>query len=191
MRKVILFNLVTLDGFFEGPNHDISWHNVDDEFNKFAIHQLDELDTLLFGRLTYQLMASYWPTPVAIESDPIVAAKMNELPKVVFSRTLDSADWSHSRLAKNAEVEISNLKQQPGKDMAIFGSANLAASLIPAGLIDEFRIIVNPVVLGKGTPLFQGVNDKLNLKLLRTKTFHNGNVLLYYGAPQNSDEASR
>jgi len=191
MRKVFMFNLITLDGFFEGPNRDISWHNVDDEFNEFAIHQLGELDTLLFGRVTYQLMASYWPTPVAIESDPIVAAKMNEIPKVVFSRTLDSVDWSHSRLAKNAEAEISNLKQQPGKDMAIFGSANLAASLIPAGLIDEFRIILNPVVLGKGTPLFQGVNDKLNLKLLRTKTFHNGNILLYYQPVENRGEESK
>ena len=131
MRKVFLFNRVTLDGFFEGPNHDITWHNVDEEFNEFAIAQLNEIDTLLFGRVTYQLMASYWPTELAIESDPIVAEKMNELPKVVFWRTLENVEWNNSRLVKdNAAEEISNLKQQPGKDIAVFGSADLAASLI-------------------------------------------------------------
>ena len=178
MRKVFLFNMVTLDGFFGGPNHEIDWHNVDEEFNEFAIAQLNEVDTLLFGRVTYQLMASYWPTQFAIENDTVVAEKMNDVPKVVFSRTLENVEWNNSRLVKeNAAEEITRLKQQPGKDLSIFGSANLAASFIPAGVIDEFRIMVNPVVLGDGNRLFK--DHKLNLSLLNAKTFHNGNVLLY------------
>ena len=181
MRKLFLFNMITLDGFFEGPNQDISWHNVDEEFNDFAMEQLATMDLILFGRVTYQGMASYWPTPLAIENDPVIAGQMNSFPKIVFSRTLDKAEWSNTRLIKNnVAEEITKLKQQPGKEIAIFGSANLAASLVPMGLIDEIRLMVNPVVLGKGTPLFQNINEKLNLKLDKLRRFGNGNVLLYY-----------
>jgi len=181
MRKVIFFMLTTLDGFFEGPNREIDWHNVDEEFNEFAIDQLNSVDVLLFGRVTYELMASYWPTPAAATDDPIVADKMNHLPKIVFSKTLSSVDWQNTRLVKeNIAEEISKLKQQPGKDLIIFGSSDLAVTFIRHGLIDEYRIMVNPVVLGNGKPLFKGINDKLNLKLLKTKTFRSGNVLLYY-----------
>jgi dihydrofolate reductase len=181
MRKVFLFMMVTLDGFFEGPNHEIDWHNVDEEFNEFAIHQLNEVDTLLFGRVTYEGMASYWPTQFAKENDPIVADKMNTVPKIVFSKTLEKADWTNSRLVKeHIAEEVSKLKQQQGRDMAIFGSSDLAVSLLQMGLIDELRIMVNPVVLGNGKPLFNGIHEKLNLKLLKTKTFRSGNVLLYY-----------
>jgi dihydrofolate reductase len=181
MRKVILFNMVTLDGFFEGPDRDINWHNVDDEFNEFAIEQINSVDTLIFGRVTYELMASYWPTKEAITNDPIVADKMNSMPKIVFSKTLASADWQNTRLVKgDAAEEIAKLKKQPGKDLIIFGSADLAASFIKDGLIDEFRVMLNPVLLGRGTPIFKGIQDKLNLKLLKTRTFGSGNVLLYY-----------
>src|SRR3989442_9611126 len=163
------------------PNHEIDWHNVDEEFNEFAIHQLNELDTLLFGRVTYEGMGSYWPTQFAKENDPIVADKMNTVPKVVFSKTLEKAEWTNSRLVKdNIAEEVSKLKQQPGKDLAIFGSSDLAVSFIQMGLIDELRIMVNPVVLGSGKPLFNGIHEKLNLKLLKTRTFRSGNVLLYY-----------
>jgi dihydrofolate reductase len=181
MRKVFLFMMITLDGFFEGPNHEIDWHNVDEEFNEFAIHQLNEVDTLLFGRVTYEGMASYWPTQFAKEDDPIVADKMNTLPKIVFSKTLEKAEWDNSRLVKeHIAEEVSKLKQQQGSDLAIFGSSDLAVSFIQMGLIDELRIMVNPVVLGSGKRLFEGIHDKLNLKLLKTKTFRSGNVLLYY-----------
>lgn len=181
MRKVILFMMVTLDGFFEGANGDINWHNVDEEFNEFAIAQLDTIDTLLFGRVTYQGMASYWPTPDAITDDPIVAHKMNSLPKVVFSKTLDKAEWQNTRLVKDHIAdEITKMKQQPGKDIFIFGSSDLTVSLAKLGLVDEYRIMVNPVVLGNGTPLLKGINDSLHLKLLKTKVFRSGNVLLYY-----------
>ncbi|MBI3660338.1 dihydrofolate reductase [Candidatus Acetothermia bacterium] len=181
MRKVIVFMLTTLDGFFAGPNGELGWHNVDEEFNEFAIDQLNSVDTLLFGRVTYQLMASYWPTPAATTDDPIIAEIMNTMPKIVFSKTLGKVEWNNTRLVKdNIAEEISKLKQQSGKDMIIFGSSDLASTLTKLGLIDEYRIMVNPVVLGNGKPLFKGIKDKLNLKLLKTKTFSSGNVLLYY-----------
>lgn len=181
MRKVFLFMMVSLDGFFEGPNHELDWHNVGEEFNEFAIRQLDEIGALLFGRVTYQGMASYWPTPFARENDPVVADKMNNLPKIVFSRTLDKAEWNNSRLVKdNIAEEISRLVKEPGKDLAIFGSSNLAVSLLEMGLIDELRIMVNPIVLGGGTALFDGLKERHKLKLVRTRPFNSGNVLLVY-----------
>src|SRR5579864_8441391 len=135
MRKVFLFMMITLDGFFEGPDHSIDWHNVDEEFNEFAIDQLNEVDTLLFGRVTYEGMASFWPTPFALENDPVVAGKMNEVPKVVFSTTLDKAEWNNTRLVKeHIAEEVSKLKQQQGRDVAIFGSSDLTVSLLEMGL---------------------------------------------------------
>ena len=139
------------------------------------------MDVLLFGRKTYELMASYWSTPSATSNDPIVAERMNSLPKVVFSRTLQKTEWNNTRLiSENVAEEIAKLKQQPGKDIAIFGSSNLSVTLAKLSLIDEYRIMVNPVVLGNGTRLFEGINHRLNLKLTRTKAFSSGNVLLYY-----------
>ena len=181
MRKVIFFMLTSLDGFYEGPNKDINWHHVDEEFNEFAIAQLGTVDMLLFGRVTYEGMASYWPTQIAVTNDPVVAGKMNSLPKIVFSKTMSSAQWQNTRLIKDHFVEeITKLKQQPGKDLIIFGSSDLAVTFIENGLIDEYRIMINPVALGHGKTLFQGLKDKLELKLIKTKTFGSGNVLLYY-----------
>jgi dihydrofolate reductase len=181
MRKLFSFNLMTLDGFFEGPQQDIGWHNVDAEFNEFAIAQLDTIGLVLFGRITYQGMASFWPTPFALENDPVVAGLMNNISKVVVSRTLDKADWNNTHLIKdNVAAEIATLKQQPGKELAIFGSANLTASLMRMGLVDELRIMINPVILGQGTALFKGIHDKVDLKLSNTRVFRNGNVMLYY-----------
>lgn len=182
MGNIVMFNMMTLDGYFAGPKGEIDWHQVDSEFNDFAIEQLDSAGGLLFGRVTYQMMASYWPSAEALKDDPVVASKMNSIPKYVFSRTLDRADWNNTRLLKGeAEVEAAKLRQQPGKPLFLFGSGNLAATLIRFSLIDEYRLMVNPVILGSGMPLFQGVqDDRLNVKLIKTKTFQNGNVLLYY-----------
>jgi dihydrofolate reductase len=181
MRKVLFFMMVTLDGFFEGPNHSIDWHNVDEEFNMFANAQLDSVDMLLFGRITYELMAAYWPTPSAAKDDPLIAKKMNQTPKIVFSRTLNNTAWQNTRLIKeNIVEEISKLKAEPGKDLILFGSSDLSVTLIQYGLIDEFRIMVNPVVLGNGTTLFNGIRERLNLRFQKAQTFHSGNVLLYY-----------
>ncbi|GCE14545.1 dihydrofolate reductase family protein [Tengunoibacter tsumagoiensis] len=181
MRKVIVFVMVTLDGFFSGPDGELDWHVVDEEFNNFANEQLASVDTLLFGRVTYQSMASYWPTSGVLEDDPIIAHKMNTFSKIVFSRTLEQAEWENTRLVKDhLAEEILQLKQQPGKDLIIFGSSTLSASLLNLGLIDELRIMVNPVVLGKGQPLFKGIEEKLPLTRFDTRTFQSGNVLLFY-----------
>jgi dihydrofolate reductase len=179
MRTLFAFDMVTLDGYFEGPDHDISWHKVDDEFNVFAARQLAAVDGLLFGRVTYQMMAAYWPT--AAGDDPAVALKMNTLPKFVVSRTLENADWANTKIIReNAAEEILKLKQERGKDLALFGSAALLGALAQAGVVDEFRIMVNPILLGKGTPLFQGIDRRTNLKLISSNTYRSGNVLLCY-----------
>jgi len=182
MRKVILFNLMTLDGYFEGKNKwDIAWHQVDDEFNAFSIQQLDQAGGLIFGRVTYQGMAGYWPSPAAIKDDPDVAIRMNSILKYVFSNTLDNAEWNNTLIIKgDAVAELSKLKQQPGKDLFVFGSGELASGFIRHDLIDEFRLMMNPIVLGAGNPLFKQTDQILKLKLLNTKSFQNGNVLLYY-----------
>ncbi|MDA8423036.1 MAG: dihydrofolate reductase family protein [Nitrospiraceae bacterium] len=181
MRKLLEFNMVSLDGYFEGPDRDISWHNVDAEFNEYAVAMLDSVDLLLFGRVTYELMVRFWPTPEVIKSDPLVATRMNSLAKIVFSRTLGKAEWHNTRLVKEKiEEEIKKLKQGPGKDMVILGSGSIVSELTPPGLIDEHRIMVNPVILGKGNPLFKGINNKLDLELTHSKAFKSGNVLLYY-----------
>ncbi len=188
MRKVTLFMMVSLDGYFEGPNHDLSWHKVDKEFNEFAVSNMKEADTLLFGRRTYELMAGFWPTHKASlddKDDATIAEKMNNMPKIVFSRTLksvkESKNWKNVRLIKeNIGEEIKKLKSQEGKELMVLGSSNLCASLLELSLLDELRIMVNPVVIGKGTPLFSGIKNNFKFKLLKTRQFESGNILLYY-----------
>jgi dihydrofolate reductase len=182
MRKVIMFNLISLDGFFEGPEKwDLSWHQVDGEFNEFAFQQLNQSDGLIFGRVTYQGMASYWQSPAATKDDPEIALKMNSIQKYVFSKTLDKAEWNNTRLINgDAASELEKIKQQPGRDLLLFGSATLSETFIKNNLIDEYRLMVNPLVLGRGGALFKANHGMLRLKLLNTRTFHNGNLLLYY-----------
>jgi dihydrofolate reductase len=185
MRKVILFNLMSLDGFFEGPDHNLDWHNVDEEFNEFAIEQLDATAGLMFGRRTYEMMASFWPSEEAIQTDPQVAGRMNSLQKFVFSKTLSQATWNNTQLVNGEASEaVARLRQQPGRDLFLFGSANLAATLTPLRLIDEYRVMINPMILGQGTALFQGSQGRVDLKLNQVRTFRNGNVLLYYQPAQ-------
>jgi dihydrofolate reductase len=178
MRKVIVSNVASLEGFFEGPNKDtLDWVVVDAEFLEYAGNLLRTVDTLLFGRTTYQYMAAYWPFAPADE----VADKMNNLLKVVFSKTLKKVDWNNSRLVTgDIQEEVSKLKSQPGKDMVIFGSATLASFLLQAGLVDEYRVILQPVLLGKGSPLFMGITERIQLKLISAKAFGSGVVLLSY-----------
>src|SRR5712692_6247066 len=184
MRKLVVFNSVTLDGYFAGLNGDFSWaHSGSDDadFNAFVADNASGGGQLLFGRITYELMASYWPTPNAIKNNPIVAEGMNSMPKVVFSRTLDKVSWSNTKLVKgDIASEIRKMKKEPGKGMAILGSGSIVSQLAPEGLIDEYQVVVNPVVLGKGRTMFDGVKEKLNLKLTKTRAFGNGNVFLCY-----------
>jgi dihydrofolate reductase len=182
MRKLIVFNHVSLDGYFTDMNGDMSWaHKNDAEWNRFVEENASSGGELVFGRITYELMVSYWPTPHAIKNDPIIAERMNNLPKVVFSRTLDKASWNNTKLVKgDMAAEIRKMKKEPGKDMVIFGSGSIVSQLAQEGLIDEYQIIVNPIVLGKGRTMFDGIKEKLTLKLTKTRTFGNGNVLLCY-----------
>ncbi len=177
MRRLIVSNLMSLDGFFEGPDKDLSWHVVDDEFFAYAAEMLRSVDTLLFGRATYQLMAKYWPLAPKDE----IADKMNSLAKIVFSKTLPKAEWCPARVVQgDAGGEVAKLKRQSGKDMVILGSGMLAADLLQRGLIDEYRVILNPVFLGGGTPLFKGIDHGLKLKLRETRLLRSGVVILYY-----------
>ena len=182
MRSLIVFNQVSLDGFFTDLNGDMSWaHKQDAEWNSFVEENASAGGELLFGRITYELMASFWPTPYALKNYPIVAERMNSLPKVVFSRTLDKASWNNTKLVKvDMAAGIRKMKEEPGKDMVIFGSGSIVSQLAQEGLIDEYQIVVNPIVLGKGRTMFEGIKEKLNLKLTKARTFGNGNVLLCY-----------
>jgi dihydrofolate reductase len=181
MRKLFSFMVVTVDGYYEGPNGEFDWPNVDDEFNEFAIRQLNDIDTLLFGRATYEGMASYWPTPAAVEGDPAVAGIMNAVPKVVFSSTLGKADWHNTTLVKTDAVEaVAKLRAQPGKDLALFGSPTLTVSLLEAGLVDELAVMYHPILLGGGKSLFRGLPGRVPLTLERVLVFKSGNVMVYY-----------
>jgi dihydrofolate reductase len=181
MRKTFAFIVTTVDGYCEGPGGEFDWPVVDAEFNDFAAEQLDEIGTLLFGRVTYEGMAEYWPTPAAIEDDPRIAATMNRVEKVVVSRTLDRVDWENTRLIKeDVAAELARLKEQPGKAVAIFGSSALTSSLLRLGLVDEVRIMVHPVVLGAGRSVFRTAEERIALRLLRTRPFASGSVMLYY-----------
>jgi len=184
MRKLIAFNHITLDGYFVSANGDMSWaHGGSDdaEYQAFVAENASSGGQLVFGRVTYQIMASYWPTPQAIEQNPAVAARMNRMSKVGFSRTLDSVSWSNTTLIKDDLVAaVRMLKQQPGPGMAILGSGSIISQLAPERLIDEYHVVVNPVVLGAGRTMFDGVKSRLNLKLVQTRAFRNGKVCLSY-----------
>lgn len=183
MRKLLVFNQVTLDGYFSGVNGDISWAkaNQDEEWNGFVAENARSGGVLVFGRITYELMKSYWPTPEALKNNPIVADQMNNLPKIVFSRTLDKASWKNTRLVKGGlAAEIRKIKEEPGEQLVIMGSGTIVSRLAQEGLIDEYQIVLIPVALGKGKTMFEGIKDWLSLKPTKTRTFRNGNVLLCY-----------
>jgi dihydrofolate reductase len=184
MRRIIVSEVVTVDGYFAGPNGEIDWFVVDGEFNEYSIDMLNNADLLIFGRVTYDLMAGYWSSEHAKATDPIVAGKMNTLSKVVFSKTLENVDWQPTRVLTNINSEeIMAWKQQPGKDMLLLGSGSIVQAFTSLVLIDEYRLIVDPVILGSGKPLLKDV-AKRNLKLEKLKQFTSGNVLLYYSSPK-------
>ncbi|HWR16886.1 MAG TPA: dihydrofolate reductase family protein [Terriglobales bacterium] len=177
VRKLIMWNLMSLDGFVEGPNRDISWHDQvwRTELEQFSLEQGKEIGALLFGRVTYELMAGYWPTA----KRTTVSDYMNLLPKYVFSRTLEKVDWENTTLLKgDPAVEVGRLKRGEGKDIFVFGSADLASYLMP--LFDEFRIGLAPLLLGSGSPLFKQRGETAKLKLLGTERHSTGVVILRY-----------
>lgn len=179
MRKVIMWNLVTLDGYFEGPKSwEIDWHEYvwGEELERLSVEQAKSIGMLLFGRVTYQGMAGYWSS-----AQGEIADFMNRVPKVVFSRTLERADWNNTRLVKtNAAAEVARLKEEPGKDLFIFGSAVLSSALMQHGLIDEYRLALTPLVLGGGSPLFKPGPDRRRMQLLEARPLKSGCVILRY-----------
>ena len=182
MRKLIMWNVITLDGYFEGnQNWDLSFHNViwGQELEKLSIEQLRSADYLVFGRVTYEGMAAYWTNAQGEQEE--IADLMNSIPKLVFSKTLKSADWNNTTLIKeNASAEIRKLKEQGGKDMYVFGSANLSETFINDNLFDEYRIEIASVILGSGRLLFrQGIASQ-NLSLVSTQQLLKGGVILKY-----------
>ena len=184
MRKLVVFNHVSLDGYFVDANGSMQWAKLDvndAEWNAFVAENAKGEGPLVFGRVTYELMASYWPTPMAAKHDAVVAERMNQLPKVVFSKTLDEASWSNTKLVKgDMAAEIRKMKKEPGDGMVILGSGTIVSQLAKDGLIDEYQMVVDPVVLGKGRTMFDGLTEKLSLKLTRSRVFGNGKVFLSY-----------
>jgi dihydrofolate reductase len=189
MRKVILMMSVSLDGFIEGPNREIDWHMVDDELHSYVNEQLSAMGAFLSGRVTYELMAGFWPTA---DSDPSSTGPMVEfariwrdMPKIVYSRTLqqERLDWNTTVVRDVVPEEVVELKEQPGGDLVV-GGADLAAAFMRHDLIDEYRLYVHPVVIGQGKRLFQGSDTRVSLQLSETRTFGNGVVLLRYRRPE-------
>jgi dihydrofolate reductase len=178
MRKIFAFLMVTMDGYDEGPAQEFDFWNLDPEFDEFSVEQLDEADTLLFGRITYEGMAAYWPTAAAQQDSPAIADRMNGYPKLVVSRTLEQADWTGTEIIRDP-AELAALRRRSGRDIAVFGSSALTTTLVRLALLDELRIMVNPVVLGAGRSALRG-GGMSRYRLLRTRVFDSGNVLLCY-----------
>ena len=181
MRTLASFIVTSVDGFYEGPSGEFDWAIVNQEFNDFAVHQLDEADTLGFGRATYEHMAAYWPTEQAHVNDPAITSRMNTKPKVVFSTSLDDVAWSATTVARGDAVEQARaIKAATGGELLIIGSAHLTASLAEAGVLDELRIMISPILIGQGRSLFEDLKDRVSLTLLGVRPFDSGNVLLTY-----------
>ncbi|MGO9481760.1 MAG: dihydrofolate reductase family protein [Candidatus Kryptoniota bacterium] len=185
MRTLAVFNMISLDGYFVDANGDMSWahsdRSNDAEFNEFIKNNASGGGELLFGRKTYDLMVSHWPTPEAKKNDPVVAEGMNSMAKVVFSRKMDKATWNNTKLVKENMVdEVRKMKQESGKGMVILGSGEIVSQLAQEGLIDQYQILVIPIVLGKGRTMFEGIKDRFKLKLTKSRAFANGNVFLSY-----------
>jgi dihydrofolate reductase len=181
MRKLVVFNNVTLDGYFTDKNNDMSWaHKSDPEWDAFVAENAKGGGVLMFGRVTYEMMASFWPTPAAMEMMPDVAEGMNNLQKVVFSRTLNEVTWKNTRLVKGGLVEeVRKMKSEPGDDIVILGSGSIVSQLTEARLIDRYQLVFHPIVLGAGRTLFEGVKQ-IAMKRTASRTFENGNVVLSY-----------
>jgi dihydrofolate reductase len=187
MRKLQAFLHLSADGYFSGPGGDLSWtrHDQDPEYKQFADENARGDSVLVFGRVTYQMMASFWPSPMALEREPVMAEKMNAATKVVFTRSLSEATWNNTVLVKGDAVEeMRKLKQQPGTVLTLLGSGSLVRHFAEAGLVDEFQLLLTPVALGAGRTLFEGMQKRLDLDLVSSRAFQNGKVLLTYKPTQ-------
>ncbi len=181
MRLLNVFDFLSLNGFYKGPNGDISWNRHSEEEAEFSREGASSGSTLLFGRVTYEMMASFWPTAAAQKMDPVVANGMNATEKIVFSRTMKNATWSNTRIVSGDIVaEVRKMKEGPGKGMTILGSGSIVTQFAAAGLIDQFQFMIYPVAIGAGTSVFSGIPAPLKLKLTASRVFKSGAVLLTY-----------
>ena len=187
MRKVLVSNLVSLDGYLAAADGDLSWFGVGPDFFAYVHKMMPTLGMLLFGRVTYEMMVSYWTKPEVVRDDPLVAPLMNELPKLVASRTLKQAgwgQWDNATVSADPVQAVRKLKAETGGDLMIFGSGGLVSTLADAGLIDEYRIMMNPVILGQGIPMFRGIRKRVPLKLISSQVFDQKMIMLTYH-PEN------
>jgi dihydrofolate reductase len=193
MAKLVYSMMISLDGFIETPRREIDWHVIDEELHLFANQQTRETGFLLYGRRLYEVMAAFWPTADEKPSNPgfvVEYARIwKEIPKVVFSKTLDRVDWNSRLVRDDAAGEIARLKALPGKELAI-GGANLAATAVRLGLVDEFRPFVHPVVIGAGTPYLPVWDGRLELRLLETRRFGSGVVYLRYERAADASDST-
>jgi dihydrofolate reductase len=182
VRKLLMFNQVSLDGYFTDARGDMSWAHVrDEEWQRFTSENAGGEAELIFGRKTYSMMAGFWPTPQAKQAMPEVAASMNRMRKYVFSRSLDKVDWENSTVVNgDLASEVRRLKAQRGPDLLIMGSGEIVSQLTEAGLIDEYQVVTVPIVIGAGRALFEGVTTRPRFKLTKTRSFQNGNVVNWY-----------
>lgn len=183
MRRLAVFENISLDGCFCGPGGDLSWAkgHADEEFDAFTASNAEAGGALLLGRITFEMMAGFWPTPMAAEQAPIVAERMNAMPKYVASRTLAEPGWSNATVLEgDLAGAVAALKAGDGPDITILGSGSIVQALAGSGLIDEYRMVVNPLLLSGGRPLFEGLSASLPLRRTDERSFGNGNVFLRY-----------
>jgi dihydrofolate reductase len=186
MKKLSVFNFLSLNGFYKGVNEDISWHRHGDEEAAYAAEGAQTESILLFGRKTFEMMAGYWTTPQGLKDNPAVAEGMTKSQKIVISRTLNAAAWENTRIVKdNMLNEVRKLKERGDKDITVLGSGSIVTQLADAGLIDVFQFMIDPVVLSQGVSVFHGLSDTLNLQLTNSKSFSSGVVLMEYKPVKN------
>jgi dihydrofolate reductase len=187
MKTLSVFNFLTLNGYYKGLNEDISWHRHGSEEADFASEGAQTESTLLFGRKTYEMMASYWPTEQGMKDNPGVADGMNKSHKIVLSTSLKEAAWQNTRIVSSSAMdEVRKLKETGSKDITVLGSGSVVTQLADAGLVDVFQFMIDPVAIGKGTTIFQGMTQRMNLKLTDSRIFNSGVVMLTYKPMHNS-----
>lgn len=184
MRKLKVFESVTLNGFFSGPNGDLGWAHAasaEPEFQEFVKSNASSPSVMLFGRITYDMMAGYWPSPMALQNDPVVAKGMNDAEKYVASRTMTSAAWANTTVINTDLVAaVRALKATAGHDLIVMGSGSIVTQLADAGLIDVYQIVVKSVALGSGRPLLEGVRTATQLRLVSARAIGAGSAVLEY-----------
>lgn len=181
MAKLTSFTFISLNGFYKRANEDISWHQHGGEEAEYSVKSLKSNDILLFGRVTYEMMKSFWPTEMAYNSFPEIADGMNNSEKLVASRSLKSADWNNTKIIKeNLEEQIADLKKTSNKNITLLGSGDILMQLANANLIDEFQIMIDPIFLDSGVPVSDHLNKNIALKLTNSRVFKSGTILLYY-----------